>query len=119
MEHSLSRGAWPIFTQEAPQVRSGCLKSQRIPPKRLRAESASICGEANALQPELPGREPAHRERPIPPAVSWEGQAHGMRNEIGFWVLRTREKRNASSFVFLNGTKTVRSGVYYFGSVLT
>jgi len=45
--------------------------------------------------------------------------AHGMRNEIGFWVLRTWEKRNASSFVFLNGTKTVRSGVYYFGSVLT
>jgi hypothetical protein len=42
-----------------------------------------------------------------------------MRNEIGFWVLRTWEKRNASSFVFLNGTKTVRSGVYYFGSVLT
>ena len=45
--------------------------------------------------------------------------AHGMRNEIGFWVLRTWEKRNVSSFVFLNGTKTVRSGVYYFGSVLT
>jgi hypothetical protein len=45
--------------------------------------------------------------------------AHGMRNEIGFWVLGTWEKRNASSFVFLNGTKTVRSGVYYFGSVLT
>ena len=45
--------------------------------------------------------------------------AHGMRNEIGFWVLRTWEKRNESSFVFINGTKTVRSGVYYFGSVLT
>jgi len=42
-----------------------------------------------------------------------------MRNEIGFWVLRTREKRNASSFVFLSGTKTERSGVYFFGGVLT
>jgi hypothetical protein len=37
-----------------------------------------------------------------------------MRNEIDFW-----EKRNESSFVFLNGTKPERSGVYITVSVLT
>jgi len=55
---------------------------------------------------------------PLPTSEDPAGD-YGMRNEIGFLVLRTWEKRNASSFVFLNGTKTVRSGVYYFGSVLT
>src|SRR5713226_2826480 len=51
---------------------SRCASRGPVPPKRLRAESVSLCGPAHVQEAQVAERLPPHRSMRIPPAASWE-----------------------------------------------